>query len=210
MKTPQKLLEIFRLLENRYGKVSCPLKHDTPFQLLVAVVLSAQCTDKRVNLVTPELFRRFPDAAAFAAAGEGEIEELVKSCGLYQAKSRNLRAAAKMIVERFGGEVPRDMENLLQLPGIGRKSANVLLGNAFDTPGFPVDTHVKRLLNLLGVVRSDSPEAIEKKVCSLLPDRYWTDFSHLLIQHGRTVCRAGRPDCDDCELGGLCSHAGKV
>ena len=145
-----------------YGDCVCPLVHDSPFQLLAAVMLSAQCKDERVNQVTGKLFAAAPDAPSMAALEEEKIAEIIKPCGLYGAKSKNLKGAAQMIVERFNGQVPENMEELVQLPGIGRKSANVLLGNAFDTPGFPVDTHVKRLLNRLGAVKTDDPEKIEK------------------------------------------------
>lgn len=187
-----------------YGDCSCPLVHESPFQLLAAVMLSAQCRDERVNVVTRELFALAPDASAMAALDEERIAKIIKPCGLHGAKSRNLRAAARMIVERFNGEVPRTMEELVQLPGIGRKSANVLLGNAFDIPGFPVDTHVKRLLNRLGAVKSDDPEKIEAVVNKAVDPGRWTNFSHLLIFHGRAVCHARTPECGECLLNEVC------
>lgn len=188
-----------------YGDCVCPLVHDSPFQLLAAVMLSAQCKDERVNQVTGKLFAAAPDAPAMAALEEEKIAEIIKPCGLYAAKSKNLKGAAQMIVERFNGQVPENMEELVQLPGIGRKSANVLLGNAFDTPGFPVDTHVKRLLNRLGAVKTDDPEKIEKIVNRAVPAERWTNFSHLLIFHGRAVCHARTPLCGECVLAGLCA-----
>ncbi len=188
-----------------YGDCVCPLVHDSPFQLLAAVMLSAQCKDERVNQVTGKLFAAAPDALSMAALEEEKIAEIIKPCGLYGAKSKNLKGAAQMIVERFNGQVPENMEELVQLPGIGRKSANVLLGNAFDTPGFPVDTHVKRLLNRLGAVKTDDPEKIEKIVNRAVPAERWTNFSHLLIFHGRAVCHARTPLCGECVLAGLCA-----
>jgi len=187
-----------------YGECGCPLVHASPFQLLIAVMLSAQCTDVRVNLVTQELFRQAPDAAKMAQLSIGEIETLIKSCGLYANKAKNIRSTGLMILEKFAGKVPQTMEELIQLPGIGRKSANVVLGNAFATPGFPVDTHVNRLLNRLGVVKESDPEKIEAVVNRKIAPEYWTNFSHLLITHGRQVCKARNPDCENCVLTDLC------
>jgi len=211
MATPAKkklLLELYRRLHDLYGDCGCPLEHDSPFQLLAAVMLSAQCRDERVNQVTKELFALAPDAAAMAALPVARIAEIIRPCGLFENKSRHLHEAAAALVARFGGEVPRTMEELTALPGIGRKSANVLLGNAFDIPGFPVDTHVKRLLNRIGFVASDSPEAIEREVNANLAPEYWSQFSHLLITHGRRVCSAAKPRCAGCVLAGLCRRRG--
>ena len=187
-----------------YGDCHCPLIHESPFQLLAAVMLSAQCKDERVNVVTRDLFALAPDAPSMAALEEEKIAEIIKPCGLFKTKAANLKGAAKMIVERFKGEVPRTMEELVQLPGIGRKSANVLLGNVFDIPGFPVDTHVKRLLNRLGAVKTEDPEKIEALVNKAVPPERWTNFSHLLIFHGRAVCHARTPECEKCPLTALC------
>lgn len=189
-----------------YGDCTCPLVHDSPFQLMAAVMLSAQCKDERVNKVTEKLFAIAPDAPSMAALDEEQIAEIIKPCGLHGAKSRNLKAAASMIVEVFNGQLPESMEELVRLPGIGRKSANVLLGNAFHIPGFPVDTHVKRLLNRLGAVKSDDPEKIEKIVNKAVPPERWTNFSHLLIFHGRAVCHARSPQCSKCDLAELCAY----
>ena len=189
-----------------YGNCSCPLVHDSPFQLLAAVMLSAQCRDERVNTVTKELFALAPDASAMAELPEERIAEIIKPCGLHGAKSRNLKNAAAMIVADFNGKVPENMEALVKLPGIGRKSANVLLGNAFDIPGFPVDTHVRRLLNRLGFVKTDDPEKIEKIVNKAVPPERWTNFSHLLIFHGRAVCHARSPECGQCSLADMCAY----
>ncbi len=200
--------EIHDLLFTQYGTCSCPLKHRTPFQLMAAVMLSAQCRDDRVNLVTERLFAEAPDAERMSRLPLPHLEELIHSCGLYKNKAANLSAAAKMIAEEFHGELPQTMEELIRLPGIGRKSANVLLGNCFEIPGFPVDTHVTRLLNRIGVVESRDPVAIEKENNAKVPAELWTNFSHLLIQHGRKVCHAGKPVCTECVLNGICAKRG--
>ena len=202
--------EIYDRLYAVYGECSCPLRHESPFQLLAAVMLSAQCRDERVNQVTEALFAAAPDAESMAKLSVDEIAEMIRTCGLFAAKSRNLHAAAKMIVEEFHGEVPRTMEELTKLPGIGRKSANVLLGNVFGTPGFPVDTHVNRLLNRIGAVNDGDPERIERAACAKIAPEKWCNFSHLLIQHGRQVCHARKPECGGCTLGGLCKKHGVV
>lgn len=202
--------EKFQLIYDRlfaiYGQCSCPLKHDSPFQLLAAVMLSAQCRDDRVNQVTQELFAVAPDAETMAEMDVLEIERIIHPCGLSGAKSRNLHGAAKMIVERFNGEVPAAMDELTALPGIGRKSANVVLGDAFDIPGFPVDTHVNRLLNRLGMTKSENPEVIEREVNKAVAPQLWSNFSHLLIRHGRAVCNARKPDCANCTLADICKN----
>jgi len=201
-----KLLEIHRKLLRKYGPQSCRLEHSDPLQLLVATILSAQCTDAMVNSITPALFRRHPDAASFASASQSELEALVRKCGYFRAKSSHIIEACEKIVNEFGGQVPSTMEELTSLPGVGRKTANVVLGDAFGKPGFPVDTHVKRLLNLIGVVKSEDPEKIEQAVISELPPELWTEFSHLLIAHGRARCPARRPDCARCEIVELCAY----
>ena len=206
--TRKKWNEIHDRLYAVYGDCVCPLRHESPFQLLAAVMLSAQCRDERVNQVTEKLFAAAPDAESMAKLSVDEIADMIRTCGLFAAKSRNLHAAAKMIVEEFHGEVPRTMEELTRLPGIGRKSANVLLGNAFDTPGFPVDTHVNRLLNRIGAVCDDDPVRIESAACAMIDPEKWCNFSHLLIQHGRQVCHARKPECAGCVLATLCQKHG--
>ncbi len=203
-KRSEKVLEIYRRLFNLYGELECPLRHANAFQLLVAVVLSAQTTDIRVNQVTEELFRRFGDIDRFAAADPSEIGELIHSVGLYRSKSENLCATAKKLRDEFNGIVPRTMEELTSLPGVGRKSANVILGNAFGIPGFPADTHVQRLLCRLGVIKERDPLVAEKTVCKLLAPEYWSNFSHLLIHHGRQICSARKPACSQCVLKDIC------
>ena len=199
--------QIYDKLLSVYGPQKCFLEHMTPFQLLVATILSAQCTDKRVNMVTRDLFKRWPDAEAFASCGREELEQAIFTCGFYRAKADHILKAAKAIVEKFHGELPGTMEGLLQLPGVGRKTANVVLGDALGQPGFPVDTHVRRLAGLTGLSESADPEAIESDICSVMPPETWAQFSHLLIVHGRTRCPANRPGCSACEIASLCRHA---
>lgn len=205
-KLKDRLIKIYNILEKRYGPQKCFLNHIDPLQLMVATILSAQCTDERVNKVTPGLFELFPDAKAFAAAKLSKLENAIRSTGFYRAKSKNIINACKKIEKDYNGKIPSSMEELLSLPGIGRKTANVILGNAFDVPGFPVDTHVKRLLNLMGIVDSDDPVRIEFAVIDAMPPEYWTEFSHLLICHGRNRCKARRPDCKNCEIKKLCDY----
>ncbi|MDD5728053.1 MAG: endonuclease III [Victivallales bacterium] len=200
------LRRIYDILFSRYGICSCPLHYGSPFQLLVAVELSAQCTDVRVNVITRELFRHYPDAPSLARAPVERVEELIKSGGLFRNKARNLVRAARSLVDDYGGEVPRALRELTQLAGIGRKSANVILGNAFGIPGFPVDTHVKRVLRRLGFTDSETPEKIEAEVNELIAPEYWTNLSHLLIMHGRDTCIAGNPKCRNCSLNKICRY----
>ncbi|MCQ2378102.1 MAG: endonuclease III [Victivallaceae bacterium] len=204
---------LFQTLYDRlfavYGECACPLKHDTPFQLLAAVMLSAQCRDERVNEVTRTLFAVAPDAPSMAALPVETVAETIRPLGLYTAKARNLQSAARRIVEVYRGDVPRTMKDLTSLAGIGRKSANVLLGNAFGIPGFPVDTHVNRVLNRIGAVASGDPVKIEKTVCDAVDPARWTNFSHLLIRHGRSVCSARTPACAGCPLSDLCRFGKK-
>ncbi len=199
--------QVYDKLLSVYGPQKCFLEHMTPFQLLVATILSAQCTDKRVNMVTRDLFKRWPDAEAFANCAREELEQAIFTCGFYRAKAAHILEASKAIVEQFHGELPGTMEGLLKLPGVGRKTANVVLGDALGQPGFPVDTHVRRLAALIGLSDASDPVVIESDVCAVMPPETWAQFSHLLIVHGRTRCPANRPDCPGCELAKLCRHA---
>lgn len=204
----QRAIEILLRLKQLYPDATCSLNYETPVQLLVATILSAQCTDERVNMVTPELFRRFPDAAAIAAADLSEIEALIKSTGFYRNKAKNIQAACRMIATEFGGEVPRLMEDLLRLPGVARKTANVVLANAFGiNMGVTVDTHVKRLSYRLGLTQHTDPIRIERDLMKLLPQPEWENWSIRLIYHGRAVCNARKPLCDRCALADLCPSA---
>lgn len=192
-----------------YGPQDCRLSHANPLQLLVATILSAQCTDVMVNSVTPALFKRFRDVKDFASASPEELEPMIRKCGYFRAKAKHIIGACEILLKDFRGRVPDDMERLTSLPGVGRKTANVVLSDAFGLPGFPVDTHVKRLLNLIGAVSSSDPERIETEVCASLPTELWGQFSHLLIAHGRAHCVARRPDCVHCEILKLCRFGSK-
>lgn len=204
----QRAIELLLCLKQLYPEAPCTLNYDTPVQLMVATILSAQCTDERVNLVTPELFRRFPDAAALAGADLAELETLVRSTGFYRNKAKNIQAACRMIMEQFGGEVPKLMEDLLKLPGVARKTANVVLAHAFDIHmGVTVDTHVKRLSYRLGLTEHTDPIRIERDLMKLLPQDDWENWSIRLIYHGRAVCMARNPQCDRCALADLCPSA---
>lgn len=202
--------EIDRRLEDTYGRLQCPLHHRTPHELLVAVVLSAQCTDVRVNQVTDSLFRLYPDVNAFADADQVALENAIRPVGFFRHKAAALIGAAGIIREKHGGVVPMTMAELTALPGVGRKTANVVLGDAFGVPGFPVDTHVRRLLNRIGLVDEQDPEKIEAEINRLLPEQYWVNFSHLLITHGRRVCSARNPKCARCVLLDRCKFPDKI
>ena len=180
------------------------LTHENPFQLLIATILSAQTTDRSVNLVTPELFRRYAAAEDLAAADPTEVEKLIKPTGFFRLKTRRIIAASRALVELFGAEVPRTIEDMVRIPGIGRKTANVILGAGFDSPGFAVDTHVTRLTNRLGLVATRDPVKIEYQVCAMVPKEEWTALSLRLILHGRRVCIARRPQCEGCVLNDFC------
>jgi endonuclease III len=193
----------YERLNEAYPAVT-ELAHRDPFQLLIATILSAQTTDRTVNLVTPELFRRYPTAVDLAAADPAVVEALIKPTGFFRAKTRAIIAASRKLVEVFGGEVPNNIEDLVKLPGIGRKTANVILGVGFGVPGFAVDTHVKRLTNRLKLTSSKDPVRIERQVCSIVPKEEWTGLSLRLILHGRRICLARRPRCEQCILNDFC------
>jgi endonuclease-3 len=196
-------------LEAVYGDADCSLGHSSPLELLVATILSAQCTDARVNVVTPDVFRRYPDAASLARAPRGALEKVIRPTGFFNSKAKAIRGAARAIVERHGGEVPRTMEALLALPGVGRKTANVVLGTAFAAPdGVVVDTHVGRLARRLGWSDETDPEKVERDLNASVPREKWVWIGHALIQHGRRVCSARKPRCPECPLEDLCPKRG--
>lgn len=204
----QRSLEILIRLKRLYPEAPCTLNYETPVQLLVATILSAQCTDDRVNLVTPALFERFPDAVALANADLEELESLVRSTGFYRNKSKNIKGACQAIVNKFNNQVPQRMELLLELPGVARKTANVVLGHAFGiNMGVTVDTHVKRLSQRLGLTEHTDPIRIERDLMILLPQPDWENWSIRLVYHGRAVCNARTPACNICELADLCPSA---
>ncbi len=197
--------EVYDLLSSEYPDAHCELDFENPFQLAVATILSAQTTDERVNSVTPELFRRYPDARALASGQQEDVEEIIRSTGFFRNKAKNIIGFARGLMAEHGGQVPAEMDALASLPGVGRKTANVILGNAFErAEGVVVDTHVKRLANLLRLTRHETPEKIELDLMELFPRERWTLLSHLLIWHGRRVCIARRPQCEECVVTRLC------
>jgi endonuclease-3 len=202
---PERAERLYDVLAATYPDAHCALDHRGAFELLVATILSAQCTDKRVNMVTPALFARYPNAAALAAARQEDVEEIIRTTGFFRNKAANLIAMAGALVDRHGGEVPADMDALVALPGVGRKTANVVLGNAFGrNEGIVVDTHVSRLSQRLGLTADTDPVKIESSLIPLFPNDRWTMLSHLLIEHGRQLCDAKKPRCADCPLLELC------
>jgi len=203
-KTKMAVDEIIGLLAKAYPDARCALHHKNPFQLLIATILSAQCTDARVNEVTPDLFKRFPDPKAFAKADLENIEEAIRSTGFFRNKAKSIQACCQCLVDQFGGVVPRTMEELVTLAGVGRKTANVILGNCFGIPGIVVDTHVQRLANRLGLTRHKDPEKIEMELSSLIPAEEQVNFCHRMIQHGRQICNARKPLCTACPLEKVC------
>jgi endonuclease-3 len=210
MKTKERVQSIIRKLEEAYPNAHCELEFETPFQLLVATILSAQCTDKRVNIVTRSLFQKYRTPKDFAEAGQTELESEIKTTGFYRNKAKNLRAMARDLLELYSGEVPRSMSELVRLAGVGRKTANVVLGNAFSMEeGIVVDTHVARLAHRLKLTTKRDAEKIEADLMRLIPRSQWTSFSHWLIWHGRRRCFARNPDCPNCEVAQVCPSFGR-
>ena len=208
-KEAHRVFEILRLLAQEYGEATCALHHDGAYQLLVATILSAQCTDVRVNMVTPALFRRYPDAHAMARADLDELQEIIRSTGFFRNKSKSLQGAARRLVDEFDGEVPSNMPDLLKLPGVARKTANVVLGTAYGiASGVVVDTHVGRLSRRLGLTHQKTPVKVEKDLMDLIPRDEWINFAHRLIHHGRRVCQSRKPRCEECAFADLCPRIG--
>ncbi len=202
--------EIITRLEKQYGNKGTALKFQNPFELLVAVILSAQCTDERVNAITPALFKRFTGPKEMAEADLSEIEDMIRSCNFFRNKAKSIHNAAKMITDKFDGKVPDSMVELVKLPGVARKTANVVLYNAFGkNEGIAVDTHVKRLVNRLGISDETDPVKIERELMKLVPKNQWGLITYLLIEHGRRVCKARKPDCENCVLKDICKEARK-
>jgi endonuclease-3 len=201
--------QIVRRLKTAYPDARCALDFRTPLQLLVATILSAQCTDTRVNIVTKDLFGKYRDAPAFAAAKTSELERAIQSTGFFRMKAKNIKAACAQIAERYAGRVPQDLDTLVKLPGVGRKTANVVLGTAFGIPtGVVVDTHVTRVSRRLGMTRHTDAVKIERDLIEQLPKRAWIDFSHRMIAHGRQICAARKPHCQICPLNDICPRIG--
>ena len=201
--SPARLL---RVLEQTYPDARCALHYQNPLELLVATMLSAQCTDERVNKVTPALFARYPDAASFAEAEPAELEELIHSCGFYRQKAKSIRACCRRLTEEFDGEVPSEMDDLVTLPGVGRKTANVVLNEAYGRPAIAVDTHVLRTGNRLGLISTRDPVKAEFQLLDAVPKKWWGRVTLLLIHHGRNCCSARKPLCADCPILGDCPH----
>lgn len=205
----QRAATIVRLLRAAYGDAECALTHKNPYQLVAATILSAQCTDERVNLVTPELFRKYSTPQRLAQADQADVERIIQSTGFFRNKAKSLIGMARGLVERHDGKVPQTLGELVELPGVGRKTANVVLGTAFGIPsGVVVDTHVTRISRLLGLTRATTAEKIEQDLMTLLPESEWINFSHRLIHHGRRICIARRPKCAECPLLTVCPRVG--
>jgi endonuclease III len=204
-KTAAETRRIIAKLTTQHPNADTELDYTTPYELLVATILSAQCTDERVNQVTPALFRRYPDARALARATTAELEPQIQSTGFFRAKSKSLVGMAKSVVEKHGGDIPATMDDLVQLPGVGRKTANVVLGHALGVPGLPVDRHVLRVANRIGIARSEDPEIVEQQLCKAMPPKDWTLTSDTLILHGRRVCKP-RPKCEICVIRDDCDY----
>ncbi|MCH2211072.1 MAG: endonuclease III [Fuerstiella sp.] len=201
--------KVIRRLKKEFPEAECALQHESAFQLLVATILSAQCTDVRVNMATPELFRKYPDAVRLARASQPAVEKIVKPLGFFRNKAGNIRLMAKSLVDNFGGNVPQDIEDLVALPGVGRKTASVVLGTWYGIPsGVVVDTHVKRISALLGLTKSNNPDIIERNLMEVIPKKEWIEYSHRIILHGRKTCIARRPRCSECVLLSVCPRVG--
>jgi endonuclease III len=202
---PQRVAAILAKLDEAYPNATCELKHENAFQLLISTILSAQCTDVRVNQVAETLYKKYPDPKAFAYATPSELEQEIRPTGFFRNKTKSVMGASKAIIEKFGGEVPRTMEEILTLPGVARKTANVVLGTAYGIPsGIVVDTHVQRIANRLDLTRNEDPKKIEQDLILVIPKEKWIQFSHQIIWHGRRVCQARKPKCAECNMESLC------
>lgn len=200
---------VVRHLAKHYADAECALNYESPFQLLIATILSAQCTDERVNIVTADLFAKYPTAYDLAQATQKQVEKIVKSAGFYRAKAKNIRNCAKQLVEKHDGEIPLELEALTALPGVGRKTGNVLLGTAFGIPsGVVVDTHVGRISRRLGIAFEQDPVKVERELMAVLPKKEWIYYSHRMIHHGRAICDARKPLCEDCSMKRFCPRIG--
>ncbi|OPL17295.1 MAG: endonuclease III [delta proteobacterium ML8_D] len=208
MNEKARILHVIKTLKTVYGDAHIALKSKDPFQLLVSVILSAQCTDVRVNQVTPVLFKRFPDVRSMSEAPLEELEELIRSTGFFRNKAKNIKSASKIIIERFNGELPRTMDEMITIPGVGRKTANIMLYNAFGIiAGIAVDTHVKRLAKRLGMTSEKDPNKIERDLMAIVPKKDWGKITYVLINHGRQICRARKPLCNKCPVQDACPSA---
>jgi endonuclease-3 len=208
---PERIAAILKALDEAYPQVECALIHCSPWELLIATILSAQCTDVRVNMVTPELFRRYPTPAAMAQATLAELEALIRTTGFFHNKAKSIQGAARKVIEDFGGQVPQTLAELITIPGAARKTANVVLGVCFKkAEGVVVDTHVFRIARRLGLAKGDTPQKVEQELMRIIPQSRWIDFSHQIIHHGRQVCDARKPKCDRCNLEQICHSKDKT
>lgn len=207
----EKVIEIIKILKQMYPDATCSLNFSTPFEMGIAVMLSAQCTDERVNKITPLLFEKYKKPEDYMKASLEEMEEIIKPCGFYKNKAKNLMGYVKMVVEEYGGKLPETMEELISLPGIGRKSANVIMLEAFNNPqGIAVDTHAKRISNRLGLSKEKEPSKIEQDLIKQIPHEYFKDVNHLFVWHGRKTCDARKPKCEECKLREYCEFCRKI
>lgn len=209
MELKERVIKVLDLLEEHYGPTKCYLTHENAWQLLIATILSAQCTDERVNMVTKELFKKYTSVKDFAEADQAELEQDIRSTGFFRNKAANIIGCCQMLLSEYGGEVPSDIDKLIKLPGVGRKTANVVRGNIYGIPSIVVDTHVRRVSNLLGFTDSQDPVKIEFELMDLLPEKNWIAYNTQIIAHGRKICIARRPKCEICFLAGLCDHIQK-
>lgn len=210
MTKKEKVINILEILNEKFGKPECALKYNIPFELLVAVILSAQCTDVRVNIVTSEMYKKVNTPEQFANLPVEEIEEMIKSTGFYRNKAKNIKLCSQQLLNEYNGEIPQEMDKLVKLAGVGRKTANVVRGEIWGlADGITVDTHVKRLSNLIGLTKNDDPIKIEQDLMKIVPRDSWIDFSHYLILQGRDKCIARRPKCQECEISGYCTYGKK-
>jgi len=205
MNKRKRLEKIIEILKKEYKKPDTALSYKTPFQLLIATILSAQCTDERVNKITPYLFKKYKTVKSFADADLKELEQDIKSTGFYRNKAKNIKNLSNILIKDFKGKVPDNMENLLKLPGVARKTANIVLSSAFrKAEGIAVDTHVRRLSKRLGLSEEKEPNKIEQDLMKIVPEKYWLEFNYLLVDHGRAICQARKPKCEDCKISHLC------
>ncbi len=209
MTKKQKVIEILSIFDQLYPEAMCSLEYETPLQLLISTQLAAQCTDARVNLVAKDLYKKYKSAEDFAKAELSELEQDIKSTGFYRNKAKNIIACCKILVEKYNGRIPDNMEELLQLPGVGRKTANLVLYEIYGIQGVVVDTHAKRLSNHIGLTKNQDPEKIEYDLQKIIPKNRWADFCHLLVFHGREICNARKPDCENCKISNLCNFYNK-
>ncbi|MBV7272142.1 endonuclease III [Clostridium thailandense] len=202
----ENIKKIIKVLSETYPNAKCALEFQSPYELLVSTILSAQCTDVRVNQVTEELYKNYNTPEKMISLTEEELGEKIKSCGFYKNKSKNILGATRNIIQKYGGKVPKTMEELIELPGVGRKTANVVLSNAFGVPAIAVDTHVFRVSNRLGIAKGDTPEKVEKDLMENIPREMWSDTHHYLIWHGRQICKARKPQCEVCPVAPYCEY----